>query len=212
MYTQIISRNLLSIVLGFGLWASTVHADSLEFASPLPNSKLSAGETVPISYRVHHNGMAKLVWAKIHLMTEDGYDAGLGTISAASRREWQDTQVVSTQFRVPATLAAGKYTLHVYGSTEQPCEGSVDIGSKCEGILSEMLPVEIAEKEAPSSTSTLPTAAIEIPDEQDATAGLGISLHLLRRGLYSGRQLGARFLKRDSTLDTQKMLYLFSLI
>ena len=87
MYIQV--RNVLSIVLGFGLWTSTVHADSLEFGSPLPNSKLSAGETVPITYRVHHNGMAKLVWAKVHLMTEDGYDAGMGTLSATSRREWQ---------------------------------------------------------------------------------------------------------------------------
>ncbi|KAF9944562.1 hypothetical protein BGZ70_004519 [Mortierella alpina] len=146
--------------------------------------------------------MAKLVWAKVHLMTADGYDAGMGTLSATSRREWQDTQVVSTQFQIPETLAPGKYTLHIYGSTEQPCEGSVDIGSKCEGILSEMLPVEITEKKAPSSTSTPPTAAMEVLEGQDTTAGLGISLHFLRRrSLYSGRKL-----------DTQKMLYLFSLI
>lgn len=168
MHIQMISRNFLSIVLGFGLWASTVHADTLEFASPLPHSKLLAGETVPITYKVHHNGMAKLVWAKVHLMTEDGYDAGMGTISATSRREWQgethrvlnltcyvrperdpgalmvvwsldnkpdlfchhttlDTNLVSTQFQVPETLAPGKYTLHIYGSTEQPCADSVDM-------------------------------------------------------------------------------------
>ncbi|KAG9321307.1 hypothetical protein KVV02_007880 [Mortierella alpina] len=209
MYSQIISRNFLSIVVGFGLWASAVHADRIEFGSPLPNSKLSAGETVPIAYRVHHNGMAKLIWAKVHLMTEDGYDAGMGTISVASRREWQDTQVVSTQFRVPETLASGKYTLHIYGSTEQPCDDSVDIGSKCEGILSEMLPVEIIEKKA---TSTPPTATIEILDGQDTTAGLGISLHHQRRSLYPGRRLGAHFVQKDGTLDTQKMLYLFSLL
>ncbi|KAF9287203.1 hypothetical protein BGZ68_002095 [Mortierella alpina] len=212
MHIQMISRNFLSIVLGFGIWASTVHADTLEFASPLPHSKLLVGETVPITYKVHHNGMAKLVWAKVHLMTEDGYDAGMGTISATSRREWQDTNLVSTQFQVPETLAPGKYTLHIYGSTEQPCADSVDIGSRCEGILSEMLPVEIAEKKAPSSTSTPPTAAIEILDEQNPTTGLGFNLHLPRRGLYPGRRLGAHFVQEDGTLDTQKMLYLFSLI
>ncbi|KAF9989895.1 hypothetical protein BGZ75_004463 [Mortierella antarctica] len=156
--------------------------------------------------------MAKLIWAKVHLMTEDGYDAGMGTISVASRREWQDTQVVSTQFRVPETLASGKYTLHIYGSTEQPCDDSVDISSKCEGILTEMLPVEIVEEKAPSTPSTPPTATIEILDGQDTTAGFGINLHLQRRSLYPGRRLGAHFVQKDGTLDTQKMLYLFSLL
>ncbi|KAF9576256.1 hypothetical protein EC968_009818 [Mortierella alpina] len=156
--------------------------------------------------------MAKLVWAKVHLMTEDGYDAGMGTISVASRPEWQDSRVVSAQFRVPETLAVGRYTIHIYGSTEQPCVDSVDIGSKCEGILSEMLPVEIIGKEATSSTSTPLTAAIETLEGQDTMAGLGINLHLQRRSLYPGRRLGAHFVQKDGTLDSQKMLYLFSLI
>ncbi|KAF9108059.1 hypothetical protein BGX29_003574 [Mortierella sp. GBA35] len=55
----------------------------------IPDTKIVAGDTVPISYKVHHNGMAKLLWAKVHLMTEDGYDAGMGTINTASRLEWQ---------------------------------------------------------------------------------------------------------------------------
>lgn len=77
------------MILGLGLWAATVLADSLEFATPLPYSKFAQGDLVPIIYKVHHSGMAELVWAKVHLMTEDGFDAGMGTIATTSRDQWQ---------------------------------------------------------------------------------------------------------------------------
>lgn len=93
MYSRFFSRPLAAIVLSLGLLVQSIHADSLEFASPSPNTKIAAGDTVPVTYKVHHNGMAKLLWAKVHLMTEDGYDAGMGTIGTASRTEWQGKQL-----------------------------------------------------------------------------------------------------------------------
>ncbi|KAF9118711.1 hypothetical protein BGX30_004352 [Mortierella sp. GBA39] len=210
MYSQFFSRSLAAIVLSLGLLAQSIHADSLEFASPSPNTKIAVGDTIPVTYKVHHNGMAKLLWAKVHLMTEGGYDAGMGTIDTASRIEWQDSKSVSTKFDVPADLKAGKYVFHVYGSTEQPCDGSIDSSSKCEGILSEMVPVEIVE-----------TAAVEKgPEEEDTGKGKKVSLlglQLRKRSLYAGRDLGVRiggsdYLLEDGTADTRKMLYFFSLI
>ncbi|KAG0289539.1 hypothetical protein BGZ96_006927 [Linnemannia gamsii] len=211
MRSQLFSRLLAAIVLSLGLLTKSIHADSLEFASPSPNTKIIAGDTVPITYKVRHNGMAKLLWAKVHLMTEDGYDAGMGTINTASRLEWQDSKSVSTQFEVPADLKAGKYVFHVYGSTEQPCEGSIDSSSTCEGILSEMLPVEIVE-----------AAAVEKETEKEDTGKKGVlgsllSLQLRKRSLYTGRDLGVHiggsdYLLEDGTTDTKKMLYFFSLI
>ncbi|KAG0275063.1 hypothetical protein BGZ95_009218 [Linnemannia exigua] len=207
MYSRLISRPLVAIVLSLGLLAQSICADSLEFSSPSPNTQIAAGDTIPITYKVHHNGMAKLMWAKVHLMTEDGYDAGMGTLNTASRLEWQDTKSVSTQFEVPADLKEGKYVFHVYGSTEQPCEGS----SKCEGILSEMLPVEIVQP-----------AAVEVEKQVEEKKSKGVlgsllGLQLRKRGLYDGRDLGARmggsdYLLEDGTTDTKKMLYFFSLI
>ncbi|KAK3832520.1 MAG: hypothetical protein JOS17DRAFT_827256 [Linnemannia elongata] len=212
MYSQFFSRPLAAIVLSLSFLVQSIHADSLEFASPSPNTKIAAGDTVPVTYRVHHNGMAKLLWAKVHLMTEDGYDAGMGTIDTASRAEWQDTKSVSTKFEVPVDLKEGKYVFHVYGSTEQPCEGSIDSSSKCEGILSEMVPVEIVE-----------AAAVEEKLEADTGKGkkglLGslLGLQLRKRSLYAGRDLGVHiggsdYLLEDGTADTKKMLYFFSLI
>ncbi|KAH7042317.1 hypothetical protein BKA57DRAFT_538973 [Linnemannia elongata] len=212
MYSRFFSLPLAAIVLSLGLLVQSIHADSLEFASPSPNTKIAAGDTVPVTYKVHHNGMAKLLWAKVHLMTEDGYDAGMGTIGTASRIEWQDSKSVSTKFEVPADLKAGKYVFHVYGSTEQPCEGSIDSSRKCEGILSEMVPVEIIE-----------AAAVKDVLEEDTGKGkkgvLGslLGLQLRKRSLYAGRDLGVHiggsdYLLEDGTADTKKMLYFFSLI
>ncbi|KAF9087431.1 hypothetical protein BGX23_008111 [Mortierella sp. AD031] len=148
--------------------------------------------------------MAKLLWAKVHLMTEDGYDAGMGTINTASRLEWQDSKVVSTQFKVPADLKPGKYTFHVYGSTEKPCEGSIENSSKCEGILSEMLPVEIVESTA-------------VDEQKETDSGTVLEVQLRKRSLYTRRDLGVRLggsdhLLEDGTTDTKKMHYMFSLI
>lgn len=92
MRSQLFSRLLAATVLSLGLLAQSIHADSLEFASPSPNTKIVAGDTVPVTYKVRHNGMAKLLWVKVHLMTEGGYDAGMGTINTASRLEWQGKQ------------------------------------------------------------------------------------------------------------------------
>ncbi|KAF9118849.1 hypothetical protein BGW39_000828 [Mortierella sp. 14UC] len=156
--------------------------------------------------------MAKLLWAKVHLMTEDGYDSGLGTFSTASRIEWQDTKSVSIQFDVPADLKSGKYVFHVYSSTEQPCERSIDSSSKCEGILSEMLPVEIVEAAA------VEEQAEEKKDKDKGVLGSLLGLQLRRKhSLYSGRDLGVHiggsdYLLEDGTTDTKKMLYFFSLI
>ncbi|KAG0321643.1 hypothetical protein BGZ97_010738 [Linnemannia gamsii] len=211
MHSELFYRLLAAIVLSLGLLTQSIRADSLEFASPSPNTRIAAGDTVPLTYKVHHNGMAKLLWAKVHLMTEDGYDAGMGTINTASRLEWQDSKSVTTQFEVPADLKAGKYVFHVYGSTEQPCEESIDSASKCEGILSEMLPVEIVE-----------AAAVEDEAEKEDTSkksilGSLLGLQLRKRGLYRGRDLGmhiggSEYLLEDGTTDTKKMLYFFSLI
>ncbi|KAG9066294.1 hypothetical protein KI688_001515 [Linnemannia hyalina] len=178
MYSQFFSRSLAAIVLSLGLLVQGIHADSLEFASPSPNTKIAAGDTVPVTYKVHHNGMAKLLWAKVHFMTEDGYDAGMGTIDTASRIEWQ------------ADLKAGN-------------------SSKCEGILSEMVPVEIVK-----------AAAVEELEEEDTGKGKKgslLGLQLRKRSLYAGRDLGVRiggsdYLLEDGTADTKKMLYFFSLI
>jgi len=84
------------MILGLGLWAGAVQADSLEFANPLPHTKFTQGDLVPISYKVHHNGMAELMWAKVHLMTEDGFDAGMGTIVTTSRDQWQGNIEIHT--------------------------------------------------------------------------------------------------------------------
>ncbi|KAG0214449.1 hypothetical protein BGX33_002175 [Mortierella sp. NVP41] len=148
----------------------------------IPDTKIVAGDTVPISYKVHHNGMAKLLWAKVHLMTEDGYDAGMGTINTASRLEWQ----------VPADLKPGKYTFHLPTS------------SKCEGILSEMLPVEIVESTA-------------VDEQKETDSGTVLEVQLRKRSLYTRRDLGVRLggsdhLLEDGTTDTKKMHYMFSLI
>ncbi|KAF8947688.1 hypothetical protein BGZ47_008185 [Haplosporangium gracile] len=211
MYSQLFSRPLAVIVLSLGLLAQSIHADSLKFTSPSANTKIVAGDAVPVTYKIHHNGMAKLLWAKVHLMTEDGYDAGMGTINTASRLEWQDSKSVSAKFKVPTDMKAGKYVFHVYGSTEQPCEGSIDSSSKCEGILSEMLPVEIVE-----------AAAVEEKVEKENKAKKGALRSLLgfglrKRSLYAGRDLGMHiggsdYLLEDGTTDTKKMLYFFSLI
>ena len=87
------------MILGLGWWASAAQADTLEFTSPMPNTRFTPGEIVPLGYKVHHNGMEKLVWAKIHMMTEDGFDAGMGTISTTSRDQWQgkSTSLGATQ-------------------------------------------------------------------------------------------------------------------
>lgn len=79
----------MMLILSLGLFATQIQADTVEFMSPAPNSKLTAGENVHIQYNVHHNGMVLLRWAKVHLMTEDGFDSGVGTISTTSRSEWQ---------------------------------------------------------------------------------------------------------------------------
>ncbi|KAF9326013.1 hypothetical protein BG006_010522 [Podila minutissima] len=83
------SRFRMMLILSLGLLATQIRADTLEFVSPAPNSKLTAGENVHVQYNVHHNGMVLLRWAKVHLMTEDGFDSGVGTISTTSRPEWQ---------------------------------------------------------------------------------------------------------------------------
>ncbi|KAF9139783.1 hypothetical protein BG015_001907 [Linnemannia schmuckeri] len=211
MYSQPFSRPLAAIVLSLGLLTQSIYADSFKFTSPSANIKIAPGDAVPVTYKIHHNGMAMLLWAKVHLMTEDGYDAGMGTIDTASRLEWQDSKSVSAEFEVPADMKAGKYVLHVYGSTEQPCEGSIDSSSNCEGILSEMLPVEIIE-----------AIAVEKKVEKENKAKKGaleslLGFRLPKHSLYAGRDLGMHiggsdYLLEDGTTDTKKMLYFFSLI
>ncbi|KAF9191762.1 hypothetical protein BGZ51_000109 [Haplosporangium sp. Z 767] len=188
----------LSVIFSLCLLASNCLGDSIEITSPRPHSKHALGESVTYTYTVYHNGLAKLIWVKAHLMTEDGYDAGLGVISAVSRSEWQDSKSVSSHFQIPDTLKTGKYNLHFYGSTEQPCagerQGSID--TKCEGILSEMLPIEIIARTAVKSDKA--------------------GIQLRKRSLYTGRDLGvhgrSEFVLADGSMDTKKMLYLFSLI
>ncbi|KAG0319395.1 hypothetical protein BGZ99_005127 [Dissophora globulifera] len=152
--------------------------------------------------------MAQLMWAKLHLMTEDGRDAGTGTLNTAIRSEWQDSHgTVSSRFTVPDTLPAGKYVLHVYGSTLQPCEGSTDSALRCEGVLSETLPVEITSTGSRTDTSLLTSSTV-------------VHLPLRKRTLFAGRGLlgphsrgaspDAQLL--DGRMDTKKMLYFFSLI
>ncbi|KAG0378170.1 hypothetical protein BGX24_004593 [Mortierella sp. AD032] len=194
MYSQLISRPLTAIVLSLGFLAQYIYADSLEFASPNPNTQIAAGDTIPVTYKVHHNGMAKLMWAKVHLMTEDGYDAGMGTLNTASRLEWQDTKSVSTHFEVPTDLKEGN-------------------SSKCEGILSEMLPVEIVR---PAAVEVEAEKQVEEKKSKGILGSL-LGLQLRKRSLYDGRDLGVRiggsdYLLEDGTTDTKKMLYFFSLI
>ncbi|KAF9312003.1 hypothetical protein BG003_006731 [Podila horticola] len=201
------SRFRMMLILSLGLLAIQIQADTVEFMSPAPNSKLTAGENVHIQYNVHHNGMVLLRWAKVHLMTEDGFDSGVGTISTTSRSEWQDTQSVASDFVIPDSLPAGKYALHVYGSTQQPCEGSVDISSRCEGVLSEMIPVEVV---ATSKTS-------QQSKEVNSIKGrvLSLTATLFRRALYDGRDLGlsrSEYTLDNGHPDTHKMLYMLSLI
>ncbi|KAF9919197.1 hypothetical protein FBU30_011132 [Linnemannia zychae] len=202
---MIISWPFAAIVFGVGLLIQSIHADTLEFVSPSPDSKITAGDNVTLTYKIHYNGMAKLLWAKIHFMTEDGFDTGMGTINTAFRAEWQDSMSVSTQFKVPVDMKAGKYIFHVYGSTEQPCEESTD---RCEGVLSEMLPVEVIQAATTEQEK-------EQPKEDMFESLLG--LYLRRRSLYARRDFGVRigrsdYLLEDGTTDTKKMLYFFSLI
>ncbi|KAF9377327.1 hypothetical protein CPB97_010283 [Podila verticillata] len=206
MYSRL---NRIVLILSLGLLTTQIHGDTLEFVSPAPNSRLTAGENVHVQYNVHHNGMAILNWAKVHLMTENGFDSGVGTISTTSRPEWQGTRSVTSDFVVPDSLPAGKYVLHVYGSTQQPCEGSVDISSRCEGVLSEMVPVEVV--------ATAATAQQQKTTQDNSVKGKALSLTatLFRRAAYDGRDLALG--RSDFTLDnghpdTKKMLYMLSLI
>ncbi|KAG0043941.1 hypothetical protein BGZ83_010823 [Gryganskiella cystojenkinii] len=200
------------MIFSLGLWASVTQADTLEFTSPTSNARLTQGEVVPLGYKVHHNGMTKLVWAKIHLMTADGFDAGIGTISTASRDQWQDSLSLATEFRIPDSVPAGKYVFHVYGSTEQPCQGTIDISQRCEGILSETVPVEIVTRAVSSSESKA-----QEPKQSSGGAQVKADLRLpqRKRQLYAGRELGlprSDFVNEDGSEDTKKMLYFFSLI
>ncbi|KAG0360227.1 hypothetical protein BGZ54_009651 [Gamsiella multidivaricata] len=187
MYT----RSLAAVLLGLGILASSIRADTLEFASPLPNSHLTAGQNVRISYKVHRNGMARLMWAKVHLMTDDGYDAGTGTISTATPSDWQDSQLISSDFTVPENLPSGNT-------------------QKCEGILSETLHLKIRGASRKIST---PIAQLE---EDNKGVGAIDSFQLRKRNLYAGRNLRAigqsDYLLQDSNADIHKMLYFFSLI
>ncbi|KAF9360513.1 hypothetical protein BGX26_009061 [Mortierella sp. AD094] len=205
MYIQ----SLAAIFLSLGLMVSTIHADTLEFASPRPDTKVSTGQVVPFTYKVHHNGMAKLLWAKVHLMTEDGKDAGIGTISTTARSEWQDSLSVSSRFKIPENLAPGKYTLHVYGSTEQPCEGSVDFRALRRYSLGNT-PVEIKK-----TSHTTPSKDPKKPKDVEKDHSL-VGIQLGKRGLYAKRNIGmhgqSEFLLQDGSVDTKKMLYFFSLI
>ncbi|KAF9106360.1 hypothetical protein BGX27_009196 [Mortierella sp. AM989] len=204
------SRSLAAVFLSFGLLISSIQADTLEFASPRPNSKLSTGQIVPITYKVHHNGMAKLLWAKVNLLTEDGYDSGMGTFSNTVRSEWQDSLSVSLKLKIPENLTPGKYKIHVYGSTEQPCKDSVDMTERCEGILSETLPVVIRK----ATHATLKKNPKSSNDGEKDHGILGLSLP--KRSLYSKRNLESHgpseYLLQDGSIDTKKMLYFFSLI
>ncbi|KAG0035446.1 hypothetical protein BGZ81_007992 [Podila clonocystis] len=201
------SRFRMMLILSLGLLATKIQADTLEFVSPAPNSKLIVGENVHVQYNVHHNGMVLLRWAKVHLMTEDGFDSGVGTISTTSRPEWQDSRSVANDFVIPRSLPAGKYVLHVYGSTQQPCEGSVDISSRCEGVLSEMIPVEVV--------AISETARQQKQDNSVKGKVLSLTATLFRRAVYDGRDLGlgrSEYTLSNGHPDTQKMLYMLSLI
>ncbi|KAF9426571.1 hypothetical protein BGZ94_006337 [Podila epigama] len=197
------------------LMMTSVDADSLEFVKPSPNTKLVPGQLVPVQYKVHHNGLAQLRWAKVHLMTANGYDSGLGTFNTVFRSEWQDTLTVSTDFEVPATLPAGNYVLHVFGSTQQPCEGAVDFSRKCEGVLSETLPVQILDTPAKSNVNAN-VDSVDNTQPTTVTRVLSLASSLLRkRSMYDGRDTGispSEFTLANGSPDTQKMLYMFSLI
>ncbi|KAF9202530.1 hypothetical protein BGZ49_007320 [Haplosporangium sp. Z 27] len=188
MYT----RSLAVTFFGLGLLANSIQADTIDFVSPKPNSILTTNQVVKVTYEVHLNGMAELLWANVHLITEDGKDAGVGNISTAKRQEWQDTLTVSSDFKVPGKLKPGKYSLHVYGNTLQPCEGSVDMTKRCEGILSETLPVEIG----------------KTPDGGKKDHGR----RKRKRELYIERTHTSEHALQDEGMDTKKMLYFFSLI
>ncbi|KAG0085973.1 hypothetical protein BGZ93_000349 [Podila epicladia] len=199
------TRFWMMLILSLALLATQIQADTLEFVSPTPNSKLTAGKNVHVQYNVHHNGMVLLRWAKVHLMTEDGFDSGVGTISTTSRPEWQDTRSVASDFVIPDSLPAGKYVLHVYGSTRQPCEGSVDIFSRCEGVLTDMVPVEVVAVTAPHTKK----------DSSVMGKVLSLTATLFRRSVYDGRDLGlgrSEYTLDNGHPDTQKMLYMLSLI
>ncbi|KAG0267049.1 hypothetical protein DFQ27_009195 [Actinomortierella ambigua] len=71
-------------------WFKSAIADTIHIQEQA-SAELYAGQTVPISYEIHHNGLAKLMWVKLHLMTEDGQDAGPGTIDTMERSDWEDT-------------------------------------------------------------------------------------------------------------------------
>ncbi|KAF9436225.1 hypothetical protein BGZ76_004513 [Entomortierella beljakovae] len=204
---------LTTILLSLGLLVSSIKADTIEFSSPPPKSELSVDQVVPITCRIHLNGLAKLMWAKVHLMTEDGNDAGMGTIKSADRSEWQDSLTISSEFKIPEDLAPGKYVFHVYGSTDQPCEGSVNMSERCEGILSETLPVEIRNEDFVKNQLKLEE---QRQNEQSERKEKLLSLQLRKRSLFSKRSLGmhsqSQYLLQDGSVDTKKMLYFYSLI
>ncbi|KAG0345299.1 hypothetical protein BG004_003812 [Podila humilis] len=188
------TRTLFSgIILGAGVFVATSQADTLEFITPTPNTQLVAGENVQVQFAVHYNGMALLRWAKVHLMTEEGFDSGVGTISTTARSEWEGNAVAS-DFVVPESLVPGKYLLHVYGSTEQPCEGSTESALRCEGVLSEMMPVEVVAAEQPAGSK-----------------GISLTASLFRkRSIYKHHELGvghSEYSLDNGSADNRKMLF-----
>ncbi|KAG0230638.1 hypothetical protein BGW42_000843 [Actinomortierella wolfii] len=80
---------LLAATVAFNCIKSAT-ADTIHIQEPA-STELTAGQTVPISYEIHHNGISKLLWIKLHLMTENGRDAGPGVIDTMERSDWEDT-------------------------------------------------------------------------------------------------------------------------
>ncbi|KAF9582165.1 hypothetical protein BGW38_000561 [Lunasporangiospora selenospora] len=199
-----LSGLLGAALVGLGYLTSLVHADSLEFESPLPNTKIATGQSVPLTYKIHQNGMTRLDWVMVHLMTEDGQDAGMGTLDYTSREQWQpDSLSISLQAVIPRTLPEGRYVFHIFGRTEEPCEAAT--ARQCEGILSATLPVEVVSTSQSSST-LFPEAS---------NISLIARARLLRRTLFSSRRLGggrSGYLLGDGSIDSKKTLYMFSLI
>ncbi|KAF9974903.1 hypothetical protein BGZ73_001601 [Actinomortierella ambigua] len=166
-------------------------------------SELYAGQTVPISYEIHHNGLAKLMWLKLHLMTEDGQDAGPGTIDTMQRSDWEASvasgqKTFTASFAIPSDIGTGSYILHLFGETEVPCATD----PTCTGLLSDTLPVRIRATRDSSMPGPANNNMVASSSHSTVSTQLRRSLNKFKRSLYVQPE--------DEHLNTKRFLYLIS--
>ncbi|KAK3808464.1 MAG: hypothetical protein J3Q66DRAFT_391990, partial [Benniella sp.] len=153
-------RPCLTLLFGLGIVIHYTQADTLDFVSPLPGARLKTGEPVSIGYKVDFNGMAQLLWAKVHLLTDEGHDAGMGTVCSATNEVW-DQYLVWSRFPTISHLES-MCSMFTAVYTRQPCEGSIDIKSAAEAaFFFASPPNSLPHNHLAAATRCLPVGEVE---------------------------------------------------